>query len=310
MMTLGRFVKGVISRIRRPFSAKTRLARTLSRHLPACVCVDVGASYYPHRKWDLFILAPATRWIAVEPNFVNAGYIRTWAWPSSATLCATGLSREGGKQILHVTNVDSGSSLLPPVIPASMAHRVRNHDYFFPVREVTIDTLTLADVLNDAPIDAPVFVKLDTQGTELSILQGADAELRSHRIAGIELESTLLAQPIMEGAGKFWQVCQYLEERGYELLHVKPIHGGSRFGKRSLKGLGFLNECDAAFALRRDVAMQLPTATRACLLAFYLSYRLFEEALSLLDDDTATAALLRERGCDVAALRATIDSVA
>jgi FkbM family methyltransferase len=303
MISLSRIVKGVTSRMRRPFAARTRLVRVLSRQLPQCVCVDVGASYYPHRTWDLFIHAPATRWIAVEPNFANADYIRTWSWPSAATLCATGLSRDGGRQTLHVTNVDSGSSLLPPVIPESMKHRVRNLDYFYPVRPVEIDTLTLMDVLRDAPPDAPMFVKLDTQGTELSILQGAESLLRGRRIAGIELESTMLAQPIMQGSGKFWQVCQYLEDLGYELLCVKPIH------KRALKGLGFLNECDATFALRRDVAVDLPPSTRVALLAFYLSYRLYEEALSLLDDDASVASLLRERGCDIAALRSTIASV-
>jgi FkbM family methyltransferase len=276
MMTASRFAAAVISRLRRPFSANTRLARVLRDVLPPFVCVDVGASYYPHRKWDLFIQSPGTRWIAVEPNFANADYVRTWPWKSTATLCATGLSREGGRQTLYVTNIDSGSSLLPPIVPESMKHRVRNHDYFFPVRELEIDTLTLTQVIQDAGGDAPAFVKLDTQGTELSILQGADALLRAHRIAGIELESTMLAQPIMRGSGKFWQVCQYLEERGYELLHVKPIHGGSRFGKSSLKG----------------------------------SYRLFEEALSLLDDDAEMAGRLKERGCDIASLRSTIDSVA
>jgi FkbM family methyltransferase len=310
MMSASRFATAVISRLRRPFAANTRLAKVLSNHLPPSVCVDVGASYYPHRKWDLFIRSPATRWIAVEPNFANADYVRTWPWRSTATLCPTGLSREGGKQKLHVTNVDSGSSLLPPVIPQSMMHRVRNHDYFFPVRELEIDTLTLMQVVDGVGGDAPVFVKLDTQGTELSILQGAEPLLRGHRIAGIELESTMLAQPIMQGSGKFWQVCQYLEDLGYELLHVKPIHGGSRFGKSSLKGLGFLNECDSAFALRRDVALQMPPGTRAGLLVFYLSYRLFEEALSLLDDDAGMAGLLRDLGCDIASLRSTIDSVA
>lgn len=310
MRSFSQLVKGVFSRMRRPFSAKTRITRALSRHLPESICIDVGASYYPHVTWDLFIQAPATHWIAVEPNAANADYIRTWAAPSSAILCPTGLSRAGGKQILYVTNIDSGSSLLPPVIPESMKHRVKNHDYFFPVRDMEIDTLTLVDVLRDSSPSAPVLVKLDTQGTELSILAGADVLLRARRIIGIELESTMLAQPIMQGSGKFWQVCQFLEEFGFELLHVNPIYTGSRFSKAKLKGLGYLNECDAAFALRRDVALQLSPGHRAALLTFYLSYRLFEEALSLLDDDPPLAALLRERGCDVAALRATIESVA
>jgi FkbM family methyltransferase len=310
MRPLRQLVAGAVSRVRRPFTAKARLARALSPHLPEIVCVDVGASYFPHWKWDLFIESPATQWIAVEPNAKNASYIGSWRRASRARLHPTGLSRSGGTHTLYVTNVDSGSSLLPPQISEGMKHRVRNLDYFFPVREVSIDTVTLADVLDDVSHATPVFVKLDTQGSELAILQGADTLIEARRIVGIEMEATLLAQPVMQGSGKFWQACQYLEEKAMELLTVVPIYGPSRLGSIRARGLTYLNECDAVFALRRDVAARLPPTHRAGLLAFYLSYELFEEALSLLDDDADLRALIATRGGDVARLRSTIVSVA
>lgn len=306
-------LSSIRQRIAKPvkrFTRKARLARSLSPFLPVVTCVDVGASYYPHVKWALFLQSPQTRWLAVEPNEANIGYVEAWPYPSQVSKCTTGLSSKGGRQTLYVTNVDSGSSLLEPVIPASMARRMRNLDYFFPLRKQDIDTLTLADVLAGSPADAPVFVKLDTQGTELSILSGARALLESHRIVGIELEATLQAQPVMQGAGKFWEACQYLENLGFELLHVKPIYGPSRFGINPPRGLTFLNECDSVFAVRQDVAAGLSVECRIGLLAFYLSYQLFEEALCVLQEDAPVKAFLAARGCSVEPLAALIRGMA
>ena len=182
-----------------------RVAIALGKGLPKTLCVDVGASYYPHTKWLVFLNAPKTQWLAVEPNEANIGYVTSWEWPCHIEKCTTGLSREGGKQILYVTNTDTGSSLLPPEIPEGMRHRITNLDYFFPVKEREIETITLVQAVARHPVEIPIMVKLDTQGTELSILMGASQLFESKRIIGIEIESTLLATPLMKGSGMFWQ---------------------------------------------------------------------------------------------------------
>lgn len=279
-----------------------QVSRLLSPHLPEAVCVDVGASFYPHVKWLTLLNSPRTQWLAVEPNKDNLSYLKTWAWPCKVSACTTGLSRDGGTQTLYVTNVDTGSSLLPPEIPASMKHRVTRLDYFFPVTEREIDTITLVKALEGLSSTAPVFVKLDTQGSELSILQGAKTLFDANRIVGVEMESTMLAQPVMKGSGKFWQACQYMESQGFELLHVKPIPAPK--SKKSKPQLNtYLNECDAVFALRQDVVADLPVAFRTALLAFYLTYLFFEEALSVLERDEGVRSHLHQQGCRVDDLR-------
>lgn len=285
-----------------------RVSRLISPYLPAAVCVDVGASYYPHGKWLIFLNAPRTHWLAVEPNEANIGYVKSWSWPSQVSACTTGLSRDGGTQILYITNVDTGSSLLPPEIPGSMKHRVTNLDYFFPITERRIETLPLVQALAGLSATAPVFVKLDTQGTELSILQGAQTLFDARRIVGIEMESTLLAQPVMKGSGKFWQACEYLEQQGFELLHIKPIAAVARSGRVRAGRNTYLNECDAVFALRPDVVAALAVESRVSLLAFYLTNRFYEEALSLLERDAEVAGFLRGQGCSVDALLATLQA--
>lgn len=276
-----------------------RVSRLLSPYLPTVVCVDVGASFYPHGKWLLFLNAARTQWLAVEPNEANIGYIKSWSWPSQVSACTTGLSREGGMQTLYVTNVDTGSSLLPPEIPASMKHRVTNPGYFFPVTTRRIDTLTLVQAIAGLSATAPVFVKLDTQGSELSILQGAQPLFDARRIVGIEMESTMLAQPVMKGSGKFWQACEYMEQQGFELLQIRPITAVGISGRvRKGKNI-YLNECDAVFALRRDVVLELPLSFRLSLLAFYFTNNFYEEALAILESDKEISEHLLEKGCQL-----------
>ena len=49
-------------------TTKGRLRKLFSEIMPELMCIDVGASYYPHPKWKLFINSINTLWVAVEPN--------------------------------------------------------------------------------------------------------------------------------------------------------------------------------------------------------------------------------------------------
>jgi FkbM family methyltransferase len=278
-----------------------RLSKKISPFLPRVICVDVGASYYPHGKWLVFLNSPNTNWIAVEPNESNLKYTKSWCWKSQLKCKTIGLSRDGGPCTLFVTNVESGSSLLPPVIEPSMAHRIGCQSYFFPVHERGIVTMRLSDVVKDEPDNAPIFVKLDTQGTELSILEGSLDLLKNQRIIGIELESSLLAKPVMKGAGKFWEVCSFLENNGFELIKLKPINAIGLTESR--KKISYINECDAIFGLRADLLGEHPVVYRAGLFAFYTTNELYGEALALLERDQEVGSLLQSQGCDVKSLK-------
>lgn len=294
-------------RMLRRFSASTRLSRQISPFLPPVTCIDVGASYYPHGRWKLFLESPSVDWIAVEPNVANTGYVQTWPFPSKVSVVPTGLSRDGGLQTLFVTNVDSGSSLLKPHIAGGMSRRVVNRDYFFPYREVPIETLRLAEVARRA-VDpsAPIFVKLDTQGTELSIINGSEELLATRHILGVELEATLLAEPIMSGADRLWEACRYFEDKGFELIDLEPIFGPTRYPRAPMAGKTYLNECNAVFALRPDVAASLPVAQRVALIAFYATNGFFEEAWSAIESDSEAAELLRAAGASLPAIKSAL----
>lgn len=306
MMDLGRkVVKAAVPtaavNFLRGLKRRGRIIRTLSPYLPKAVCVDVGASYFPHMKWDLFLHSSKTDWVAVEPNAQNLSYIQQWKFASKVSAVKMGLSEVGGRQKLYVTNIDSGSSLLEPTVPPSMKHRMTDRQlrYFFPFKEIDIQTLTLQNVIDQVASDGPVFVKLDTQGTELSILRGAQGALDQRRILGIEMECGMLSEPVMKGSGKFWEACQFLETMGFELIDVDLVRSPTNIGISKPRGKRYLTECDAIFVLRYDIAKSLPVAYRANLLAFYLSYDLFEEAVLMLRSDSEVRSFFAAQGADV-----------
>lgn len=240
-----------------------------------------------------FLRSPQTHWIAVEPNPHNTGYLRNWEYAAEVELFATGLSRQGGRQTLYVTQTDSGSSLNPPEFHPSFSHRGLDHGYFYPLQERVIETSTLEKVIQRYGSDDPVLVKLDTQGTELDILHGAANRLARHQIIGVEMEAPLLAHPVMKGSGKFWEANRDLEKWGFELLEIRPIPCSSLSPNPEKNGKRPAWECDAVFSLRREVAMDLPREFKAVLVIFYLAYEFFEEAYAFVRDDSETREYLK-----------------
>ena len=140
------------------------------------LAIDVGASYFPHVRWGPLRQSQSNIWIAVDPNAHNLRYLNNWKQYYKSQLIAvpTGLAKVDGSHSLYVTNVDSGSSLLEPIVSEDWRPRV-DESYFFPTKLLEITCFSLTTLLQTYCADfqsAPVWIKLDTQGTELSILEG------------------------------------------------------------------------------------------------------------------------------------------
>jgi FkbM family methyltransferase len=95
------------------------------------------------------------------------------------------LAGSDGPRTLYVTNVPTGTSLLKP--GSDYYKTFGNPDYFYPVREVTVQTRRLDGVLAEAKLPRLDALKIDTQGAELEILQGLGDILVSETLC-IELE--------------------------------------------------------------------------------------------------------------------------
>lgn len=292
---------------KRQIEMKSWKFRGLQNALPMTNCVDVGASYYPHTSWWLFLGSSNSNWVAVEPNEKNLTYLKQWPWKAKSRAVVMGLSEPGGRQILHLTNVDSGSSLLEPVIPPSMKHRLgeAGESYFFPVTKIDIETRTLHSVITEMG-DFPTVVKLDTQGSELSILKSAVNESTTTQIVGIEIECSLLSDPLYKDSPRLWDVALYLEKFGFELIGLDVFPRRSTSKKISSSPNLLVNECDAIFARRRDFIIKDSIESRAALLAFYVTNNFYQESLLCLQGDAPLCEYLEGRGLGVAKLLTTL----
>lgn len=97
-------------------------------------------------------------------------------------------------------------------------------------RAMVIDVISLDDVVNREHLDAPDFLKLDTQGSELEILRGATQTLAQTSLLEVEVEFYQMynLQPL------FADVDFFLRSAGFELLYLNRVFGQRR---RIYKGL-------------------------------------------------------------------------
>ncbi len=127
--------------------------------------VDVGAARGIPPHWEPFI--DRLRVHAFEPRADECARLAARSH-SNITWHPVSLAGQVGPRQLHVLAVPTGSSLLPP--DPRFAQLYGDPDYLTVVEVLDVECTTLAREL--ATQAGPDLVKLDTQGTELEILQG------------------------------------------------------------------------------------------------------------------------------------------
>lgn len=112
----------------------------------------------------------------------------------------------------------AGNSVSSSVLPMLPSHGNAAPESRYVGSEI-VDLRTLDGVNAEFATDLErVFLKLDVQGFESSVLQGAEQFLR--RVSGIQIELSLV--PLYDGERLFHPMLHDLEERGYELWSVVP----------------------------------------------------------------------------------------
>jgi FkbM family methyltransferase len=87
------------------------------------------------------------------------------------------------------------------------------------IREEQIEIKTLDSVFSSLGLDdESVFLKIDTQGYEKKVLDGAIGSL--DKIKGIQLE--LSATKLYEGEQNYYSICSFLESLNFRLVRVIP----------------------------------------------------------------------------------------
>ncbi len=201
------------------------------RHLVAALpadfiltLVDVGSAGGVHRRWQN--LRPLLSAILFDPREAAANGV---IGRGGVRLYPVALGREAGEADLHITALANMSSLLRPDPDVFGRYRKKGADARVVGTEtVLIDTL---DAVAEADGFTPHVIKVDTQGSELMVLAGAESSLQSVVLAEIEVSffERYVGQPL------FADVEAWMKARGFEMIelqHLKRYRAANSLGIR------------------------------------------------------------------------------
>jgi FkbM family methyltransferase len=122
------------------------------------------------------------------------------------------LGAQGGEVVLHVNSHRHSSSIL------SLGER---HLKAFPdareIQAIRVPISTLDRELESVSLESPVLLKLDVQGYEAQVLNGATETLK--RVDYVLLETSF--RPLYEGEKTFMEIARMMEDRSFEFL--RPV---------------------------------------------------------------------------------------
>lgn len=98
------------------------------------------------------------------------------------------------------------------------------------IGETKVETITIDDFVKERGINFIDYLKLDTQGTELEILKGAENSLKEKKIGVIKTEFAFIS--LYQNQPTFTQIDQYLNSHGYKLITCEFNYDQSYFSRK------------------------------------------------------------------------------
>jgi FkbM family methyltransferase len=93
-----------------------------------------------------------------------------------------------------------------------------------PVFQRQVSLTTVDDFCAEHGLDSVYLLKIDVQGFELELLRGARGMLQ--HVQHVFVEAGI--QRLYEGAPSFGDVCAFMEEQGFHLMHLRAWHRGNQ----------------------------------------------------------------------------------
>lgn len=236
------------------------------RHFDIDCVFDVGANGGQYGRMLRQRVGYRGRIISYEPIPERAATLRAAAAHDGAwTVEELALDAAAGHASFNVFAVDEFSSLhaLSDLARRQFREHVRLE------RRIDVQTNTLANELLNYQARLGFkrpYLKLDTQGHDLSVAAGAGERLRDF----VGLQSELAIQRLYEDAPGFEQALEFYRSRGFELSALVPNNLGPRGSPR-------------AVILRRKAPAARPTARECATPDFWLRLSMPDVARTLPD---------------------------
>jgi FkbM family methyltransferase len=226
-------------RVRREKLAKARAADVaVLLNGEAIALLDVGASggiiprWYPHREHVAFIgVEPDARSIPALLDSPDASAFKSYE------IIPSGVWNQSGTVSISFTRKPMCSSHFTPNLP--FLSRFLDVDRFDIVGSGQINCLTVDDLLASSGKEVD-FIKLDLEGGELAVLEGAVATMRS--CIGMHVEVSF--QSLRENQPLFGDVARFLQQHGLEFIDFVSL---LRWERGSYSGTGQAIFADSLF---------------------------------------------------------------
>lgn len=141
----------------------------------------------------------------------------------------------------------------------------------FEIKSISLDSFIISEKLN------PDLIKIDTQGSELEILQNAEFSL--NKCLMIETEVEII--PIYKNQPLFHDVTAFLYSKGFHLVYLNRVFMQKRFAKKPCRGQ--ITFCDASYVLNIENVLNLSIDKQIKYILFLINYGLIDSAIELLD---------------------------
>lgn len=254
------------------------------------VLADVGARGGIPKNWE-----PARDFLQVigfEPDLEEYQKLTSSVDAHKIKYLNTGLYSEEGLLNFYLTVKPGCSSLIEPNHP--FLDQFHAGDWFSVSKIIQLKVEKFDNLVLEYDIPDVDFIKLDTQGTELFILEGARNCIRDH-VMGLEIEVEFA--PIYKAQPLFSDIDVYVRKMGFHLFDLRTCHWKRRLGGEYGNSKGQLIHGDALYLRELDSQNQLlnrysdPSLKKAkvlkslsiCVLYGYLDYAfsIFERQMQL-----------------------------
>jgi len=176
--------------------------------------IDVGARWGAHPRWAP--LADRATIIGFEPDAAECERLNAGS-PPHISYVPIGLADEEGERDLFITREPACSSNYAPI--KQLYQHYAGLECTTLERVVRMNCRRLDDVLRERHVSEVAAMKLDTQGSELSILKGSVESLKTCSLIDVEVEFN----PIYAGQDLFCDLDRWLRDQGFVLWRLENL---------------------------------------------------------------------------------------
>lgn len=190
------------------------------------VLADVGSVGGIHKRWRP--VRPIVSGLLFEPR--DGGEPRQ---DGQDMLYPIALGPQAGRATLNVTALPNMSSTLMPNRALLETFRKKGeHTKISSILEMPVDKLDAVAAQDGRQVDA---IKVDTQGSELSILEGGRNTIANSVIVA-EIEVSFFAR--YAGQALAWDIVAFMAAQGFELIELSRL---KRYRRRNESGIANLS---------------------------------------------------------------------